>query len=107
MGVSTARHLTETSEEVQAGRQREEARRCAEAVRIRREQIVRGFEEDIRGLHARIAVLRHECEGRVALVRKQWEQARAIERGEVAMAEEDGEVRADSDLDADMDYEME
>ena len=50
MGVSTARHLTETSEEVQAGRQREEARRCAEAVRIRREQIVRGFEEDIRGL---------------------------------------------------------
>ena len=40
-------------------------------------------------------------------MRKQWEQARAIERGEVAMVEEDGEVRVDSDLDADMDYEME
>ena len=99
---STTRRQTETWEEIQAGRKREEARCCAEAARIRREQIVRGFEEEIRRLRARIVALRHECEVRVTQVQREWEQARAIERGEVAMVEEDGEVRVNADTDSEM-----
>ena len=95
-GGSTTRQLTESWEEIQAGRQREEARRCAEAVRIRREQIVRGFEQEICGLRARIVALREECEEQVAREQRKWERARAIERGEVAMVEEDGEMMVDS-----------
>ena len=101
MGGSTTRHPTETWVEIQAGRRREEARRCAEAARIRREQIVRGFEEDIHGLHARIVALRHECKARVAQVRREWERARAIKLGEVAMVEEGGVVKVDSDAGVD------
>lgn len=37
-------------------------------------------------------VLRHECEARLAQVQRKWERARAIEWGEVAMVEENGEV---------------
>src|ERR1700722_4639758 len=92
MEGSTTRRPTETWDEIQAGRKCEEARRCAEAGRIRRKQIVRGFEEEICGLRARIMVLRHECEARVAQVQRKWERARAIELGEVAMVEENGEV---------------
>jgi hypothetical protein len=106
MGGSTTRQLTESWEEIQAGRQREEARRCAEAVRIRREQIVRGFEQEIRGLCARIVALRDECEEQVARVQRKWERAREIERGEVAMVEEDGEMMVDSgseDADSEID----
>jgi hypothetical protein len=106
MGGSTTRQLTESWEDIQAGRQREEARRCAEAVRIRREQIVCGFEQEIRGLRARIVALRDECEEQVARVQRKWERAREIERGEVAMVEEDGEMMVDSgseDADSEMD----
>ena len=101
----TTRHVIETWEEIEAGRKREEARRCAEAVRIRREQIVRGFEAEIRGLRARIVALRHECEERVARVQRKWERAPAIEQGEVVMVEEDGVMMVDSVADAN--YEME
>jgi exonuclease VII large subunit len=101
----TTRHVIETWEEIEAWRKREEARRCAEAVRIRREQIVRGFEAEIRGLRARIVALRHECEERVARVQRKWERARAIKRDEVAMVEDDGEVMGESDSE-DVDYEM-
>jgi hypothetical protein len=52
----------ETSEEIQAARKRVEARQIAEASRIRREQIVRGHEEDLHALCARIEALRRECE---------------------------------------------
>ena len=102
----TTRHVIETCEEIEAGRKREEARRCAEAVRIRREQIVRGFEAEIRGLRARIVALRHECEEQVARVQRKWERAHAIERGKVAMVEEDGEVIVESDSE-NVDYKME
>ena len=105
MGRSANRQLTESWEEIQAGRQREEARRCAEAVRIRREQIVRGFEQEIRGLRARIVALREECEEQVARAERKWGREREIERGEVAMVE-DGEMMADSgseDADSEMD----
>ena len=105
-GRSTSGKLTESWEDIQAGRKREEARRCAEAVRIRREQIVRGFEQEIRGLRARIVALRDECEEKVARVQREWEQARAIERGEVAMVEEDGKVMVDPDSDANPDYKV-
>ena len=98
MGGSTTRQLTESWEEIQAGRQREEARRCAEAVRIRREQIVRGFEQEIRGLRERIVALRDECEEQVAREQRKWERAREIERGEVVIIEEDGEMMVDSGL---------
>ena len=106
MGGSANRQLTESWEEIQAGRQREEARRCAEAVRIWREQIVRGFEQEIRGLRARIVALREECEEQVARAERKWEREREIERGEVAMVEEDGEMLVDSgseDADSEMD----
>ena len=108
MGGCTTRQLTKSWEEIQAGRQREEARRCAEAVRIRREQIVRGFEQEIRGLRARIVALRDECEEQVAWEQRKWEQAREIERGKVAMVEpeEDGEMMVDLGSE-DADFEME
>ena len=105
-GGSTTRQLTESWEEIQAGRQREEARRCAEAVRIRREQIVRGFEQEICGLRARIVALREECEEQVARAQRKWERGREIERGEVAMVEEDGVMMVDSGSE-DADSEME
>jgi hypothetical protein len=90
----------ETSDEIRAGRKREEARCFAEAVRIRREQVVRGFEEEICALRARIGALREECEVRVARVRREWERAAIERRGEVR-------VDADSDLDADGEMDVE
>ena len=51
-------------EEIQAARKREEARRLAEAVRIRRKQLVRGYEEELRALRARIVARRSEREVR-------------------------------------------
>ncbi len=83
----------ETWEEIQAAREREEARRIADAVRIRREQIVRGYEEELRTSRARIVALRSECEAEVARARRKWERAWAIERGEVAVVvDADGEM---------------
>ncbi|KAI0302945.1 hypothetical protein BC826DRAFT_322131 [Russula brevipes] len=55
---------SESWEDIQAARRREEARRHAEAARIQREQLERGYKEDMRGLQACIVALRHECEGR-------------------------------------------
>jgi hypothetical protein len=82
----------ETGEEIQAARKREQARRTAEAARIRREQIARGYEEELRALHARIGALRRECEVKVERARKKSERDWAIKRGEVVvMVEEDGD----------------
>jgi hypothetical protein len=81
----------ETLEEIQEARKRVEARCIAEASRIRREQIVRGYEEDLRALRARIEALRRECEVRVEKTRRQWERDWAIERGEVAVVVEEEE----------------
>ena len=81
----------ETWEEIHAARKREDARRIAEAVRIRREQIVRGYDSELRALRARIVALRSECEVQVERVTKEWERAWAIERGEVVVVVEDGE----------------
>jgi hypothetical protein len=64
-------------------------------VRIQREQLERGYKEDMRGLRARIVALRHECEVEVARVRQEWERGGAIERGEVV--EEDGDQDDDDD----------
>jgi hypothetical protein len=75
----------ETSEEIQAARRHVEARHIEEASCIWREQIVRGYEEDLHTLHARIEALRCECEDRVEKTRRKWEQDWATERGEVAM----------------------
>ena len=84
------RRPEEPWEEIQAARKREEARRIAEAVRIRRTQVVRGYEEELRALRARIVALRSECEVRVEKVRKKWELDWAIERGEVAVVVDEG-----------------
>jgi hypothetical protein len=81
----------ETSEEIQAARKRVEARCTAEASRIRREQTVRGYEEDLRTLRAGIEALRRECEVRVERVRRKWERDWAIERDEVAVVVEEEE----------------
>jgi hypothetical protein len=80
----------ETWEEIQAARKREEARRIAEAVRIRRVQIGRGYREELSALHARIAALRRECEVKVERARRKWERDWAIERGEVGVVVEEG-----------------
>jgi hypothetical protein len=105
----------ETSEEIDAARKRVEARRIAEASRIRREQIVRGYEEDLRMLRARIKALRHECEDRVERVQRKWERDWAIDRGEVVVVvgkdvetrgeeeeEEDKTTRTDQEDEGDM-----
>jgi hypothetical protein len=97
----------ETREEIQAARKREEARRTAEAVRIQREQIARGYEEELRALRARIVALRRECEVKVERARRKWERDWAIERGEVVVVVEEGDggernlVGSDSDSDSD------
>jgi hypothetical protein len=84
------RRTEETWEEIQAARKREEARRFAEAVRIRRKQVVRGYEEELCALRARIVALRSECEVRVEKVRRKWELDWEIERGEVAVVVDEG-----------------
>jgi hypothetical protein len=86
------RHLRETQEEIQAARKREEARSCAEAVRIRHEQVVRGYEAELRALRARIFALRREGEVAVENARRKWERAWAVERGEVAVVVEEEDV---------------
>jgi hypothetical protein len=93
-----------TWEDIQAVRRREEARGFAEAVRIRREQIVRGYEAELRDLRARIVVLRKECEAEVERTRRRRELKWAFERGEVAVVVESRSsspfVVAGSDLDS-------
>ena len=90
----------ETSEEIQAARKRVEVRRIAEAGRIQRVQVMRGYEEDLRALRARIEALRRECEDRVEKVRKKWEQDWAIERGEmVVVIEEEDETGEEEEED--------
>jgi hypothetical protein len=84
------RRTEETWEEIQAARKREEARRFAEAVRIRRKQVVRGYEEELCALRARIVALRSECEVRVEKVRRKWELDWEIERGDVAVVVDEG-----------------
>lgn len=75
----------ETPEEIEEACQRELARRIAAADRIRQEQIVRGYEEGLRALRARIVALRREREAEVRKLRRKRERAwAAIERGEVA-----------------------
>jgi hypothetical protein len=101
----------ETSEAIQEGRRRVEARHRVEAVRIQREQLERHYRQDLSGLHDRIAMLRRECFDEVARVRLEWQRTRAIERGEVAEADgeeeeeegegdgEDGEMECDEEED--------
>ena len=64
----------ETSEEIKATCKHVEARRIAEAGRIWRQQIVRGYQEDLCALRARIEALRRECEDRVEKMRRKWER---------------------------------
>ncbi len=91
----------ETSEEIQAARKRVEARRIAEAGRIRRVQIVRGYEEDLHALRARIEALRRECEVRVNRVQRKSERDWAIKWGE--MEEEENEMNKNrEDVDSEM-----
>ena len=68
-----------------------ETRLCEEARRIRREQIIRGYEEELHALRSRIVALRREREAEVKKVRRKRERAWAIKRGEVAVVVEDGE----------------
>jgi len=92
----------ETSEEIQAAHKRVEAGYITEASRIRREQIVRGYEEDLRALRARIEALHRECEVRVEKMRRKWERDWAIERGEVIVVvgeeEETGEGEEEDEM---------
>ncbi|KAF8502070.1 hypothetical protein F5888DRAFT_1632041 [Russula emetica] len=117
-GVTPTRYRVngppQTWEDIQAARKREEARRIVEAKRIRREQIVRGYEEELRSLRARIVALRRECEVKVEKVRRKWERDWVIEQGEVAVVVEDGEEEAllvgrneDEDWAPDADSKME
>lgn len=78
----------ETWEEIEAGRKREHARRNAEATRIRREQIVNGYKEELSELRERIVALRHEWEAKVVVMK--WERAQAFERDEIVVVVEDG-----------------
>src|SRR5258708_876874 len=71
----------ETSEEIQAARKRVEARYITEASRIRREQTVRGYGEDLRALRARIEALCREREVRVEKTRRKWERDWPIRGG--------------------------
>ncbi len=92
----------ETSEDIEEGRRRVEARQRVEAVRIQREQLQRHYGQDLHGLHDRIAVLRHECEEEVARARWEWERVHAIERSDGAEAgreEDDGDGKMDCDAD--------
>lgn len=91
LGRFTIRSRLVTEKDIQASRQREEARRCADECRIRREQIQLGHERDRSALRARIVALREECKEEVARVQRKW--AHEIEVGELVMMEEDGEVR--------------
>jgi hypothetical protein len=87
---TTSRHHIEgPPEAIQAARKREEARHTAEAVRIRREQIVLGYEEEPRALHAQILALRCECKLKVERARWKAERKWAAERGEVEVVVED------------------
>ena len=83
--VEGCRRPKETREDIQAARKREEARRLAEAIRIRRKQLVRGYEEELRALRTRNVALRSECEVRVERARMKWDWDWKIKRGEVAV----------------------
>jgi hypothetical protein len=92
--TTTRYRVEDPPDEIQAARKREEARRTADAVRIRREQIVGGYEEELRMLRARIEALRCECVVKVEKARRKSERKWASERGEVVVA-------VDSDGDGD------
>jgi len=81
----------ETSEAIQEGRRRVEAKHRLEVVCIQREQLERRYRQDLSGLHDRIAMLRGECEEEVARARLRWVRTCAIERGEAVEADEEEE----------------
>jgi hypothetical protein len=85
--TTSRHHIDGPPEAIQAARKREEARRTADAVRIRREQIVRCYEEELRAMHARVLALCRECKLKV----ERAERKLAIERGEVEVVVEDDE----------------
>jgi len=63
---------------------------------------VRGYEEDLRALRARIKALRHECEVRVERVQRKWERDWAIERGDVVVVvRKDVETRGEEEEEED------
>jgi hypothetical protein len=98
----------ETSEAIQEGRRRVEAKHRVEAVRIQREQLERRYRQDLSGLHDRIAMLRGDCEEEVARARLEWVRTRAIERGEAVEANEEegdgeeGEIACDEEAETEV-----
>ena len=54
-------------------------------VRIRREQIMCGYDRELRAVHVRVVALRRECEIKVERAKRKWERNWAIERGEIAV----------------------
>jgi len=96
----------QTLDDIQEGRRRAEARHRIEALRIQRKQLEQQYRQDLCGLHDRIAVLRHECEEEIAVLRWGWRRARAIdsERGEAVEAEE-GEEEGEQEGEMDCDVE--
>ena len=80
-----AERQPESWEDIQAARRRQEARSTAKAVLIRREQIRRVYEGELRSLRARVVALQQECEMKVEKARKKWMRNWAIERGEIAV----------------------
>ena len=63
---------------------------------------MRGYEEDLRALRARIEALHRECEVRVEKTRRKWERDWATERGEVIVVvgeeEETGEGEEEDEM---------
>jgi hypothetical protein len=110
--ITTTRYRVErrpeTWEEIQAARKRQEARSTAQAVRIHREQIRRGYEGELRALRARVVALHRECEVMVERARRESERNWAIERGEIAVvvdAEDDGDGEGGNLVGSDLDWE--
>ena len=99
--------LPENWEDIQAARKREETRSTAQAARIRREQIRRGYEGELSALRARIVALHQECEVKVDRARRKWERNWAIERGEIAVvvAEHNGHGKEGNLVSSDLDRE--
>lgn len=82
---TTASYRVRGAQTLKDIRLREEARR------IRREQIIRGYEEELHALRSRIVALRREREAEIKKVRRKRERAWAIKRGKVAVVVEDSE----------------
>ena len=80
----------QTRNNVQTDRDRVEARQQREAAQIERDQLTRVHKAEMGMLQGLVEENHRECMAVMARLRREWGQARAIERGE--LAEEDVEA---------------